>query len=146
MEALITIIIIAFVIYFIYKAAKPKDKTNHSEAPFDIKITTSTGGLSNSEIELEKFPSIEQDKNSYWILNPGAPFELTLMTKTLSENNIDRYKEYYLQDISVTEYIISCTSNGRKWSFYKMDIYDGKIEQLSIEITNEINPPYYFTY
>lgn len=82
MEALITIIIIAFVIYLIYKAAKPKKKTNHkNEAPFDIKITTSTGGLSNGEIELEKFPPIKQDENGYWILNPEAPLELTLLTK-----------------------------------------------------------------
>jgi hypothetical protein len=145
MEALITIIIIAFVIYFIYKAAKPKEKTNHSEALFDIKITTSRGGLSNSEIELEKFPPIEQDKNSYWILNPGAPFELTLMTKDKdlalevrelldSEDQRDyKKKDYFVEMFAVNNLKIKEVEEYKEK--YKGQ-YFNKIQDL-IEISTE---------
>ncbi|MEJ8816436.1 hypothetical protein [Lacibacter sp. H407] len=51
--------------------------SNEKELPFEIKITTSFG--SNSSYVQEKFKPITKDNQGNWILNPEAPFILTLL-------------------------------------------------------------------
>lgn len=83
MGTFIAVLIIGFLIFLIVKSSnKQKNKTSHkltekTEIPIEIKITTSYGS-SSSEKE-EKFNPIKQDTKGNWILNPGAPFELTLL-------------------------------------------------------------------
>jgi hypothetical protein len=57
-----------------------KKQDKKPEIPFEIKVTTSFSS-SSSTYEKETFDEIVQDKEGYWILNPGAPFILTLLTK-----------------------------------------------------------------
>jgi hypothetical protein len=81
MGTFITILIIGIVIYLIVNSSNTSRKkqieqtTKKIDLPFEIKVTTSYESVKNQE----KFNPIKQVDISSWILNPGAPFELTLM-------------------------------------------------------------------
>lgn len=82
MEVFIAIVTIGVIIYFATKSSNKSggaDQTKFSkekvEFPFEIKVTTSY-----SHSKEETFDPIRQTDEGNWILNPGAPFELTLLT------------------------------------------------------------------
>jgi len=82
MSAFITLLVIGFVIFIIANASKSKKErkspsTQKRNIPVDIHVTTSFG--TSSSVNVEKFKPIQQDNNGDWILNPGAPFKLTLL-------------------------------------------------------------------
>jgi hypothetical protein len=84
MEALITILVVGFIFYIIVKSSTKSTKKstyqtpNKVDFPFEIKVKTSFGSDGSFENE-EKFGPIKQLENNNWILNPGAPFELTVL-------------------------------------------------------------------
>ena len=81
MEIFIAILIIIFLFVTISKSAnKSKNKSlvsTDKKKEYPIKITTSYEDIPSTQEE--KFRPITQDAKGYWILNPGAPFELTLV-------------------------------------------------------------------
>jgi hypothetical protein len=87
MGTFITLLVIGLIIYLIVKASsKSTDKqsqqqiTKKTELPIEIKVTTSYSSGYSSQ-DQNKFYSIKQDKDGNWILNPGAPLELTALSK-----------------------------------------------------------------
>jgi hypothetical protein len=87
--------------YFIIKSFNIKIK-KQTEIPFEIKITASYNSNEPSCPEKIKFPSIRQDEVGNWILNPTAPFELTIMN---SDINISQQIRDLLDNDEMREYI-----------------------------------------
>jgi len=87
MEILITILVIGLVIYLIVKVNNKSKKTvkqfedKKINIPLEIKISNTTPSTSTDVFQKGKFKPMRQNTNSFWILNPEAPFELTLLNK-----------------------------------------------------------------
>lgn len=89
MGTFLTILIIGFAVYLLVKGI---EKSNVSSKPssrrfansFDIKLSKTDLSASDKIFQQEKFEPIKQDNNGFWILNPGAPFELTILTKDIN--------------------------------------------------------------
>lgn len=65
------------------KSASTKTLVQPNErimAPVEIKLTTSIGSRSSYNYPEPKFNPMSQDDDGNWILNPGAPFELTVLS------------------------------------------------------------------
>lgn len=77
-------------------AQQPEISEKKKEPPFEIKITTNIGANNQS-----KFADIIQDKNSNWILNPAAPFPLTILS---ANKNIANQIRSILDDDQVYDY------------------------------------------
>jgi hypothetical protein len=103
---IITILIIGFIIYLIVKPSnkstkrKTKQTTKKINLPVEIKVTTSYGNGSSSQIE-DKFSPIKQIDDNNWILNPGAPFELTLIN---ADKNKAQEIRNLLDDDEISDY------------------------------------------
>lgn len=152
MEFILILFFIGFVIFIIIKSNKSKTKNNSFsrtastqvkpiqpkiEIPIEIKLTTSTNYSSNEE----KFKPIRQSAKGGWVLNPGAPFELTLnSTKEIAQKirNIlddDKNYDYRKADEIVavfSEHNISC-HEVEEYRLKYRNIYLSRIEQQKAE-------------
>jgi hypothetical protein len=152
MEYILVICFIGLVVFIIIKLNRSKTKnTSFSrttstqvkpiqpkiEIPIEIKVTTSA----NYSISEEKFKPIHQSSKGGWILNPGAPFELTLnSTKEIAQkirNILDDDTNYgYRKTEEIvavfSEHNISCYEVEEYRGKYR-NIYLSKIEQLKQE-------------
>ena len=104
----------------------------------DVNITTIEANT-NHGYEREKFPPIKQDVNGYWILNPSAPFELTVMNKDrfvvqkirnlLDDNEISSYLKHHKLISFFAEHNLKIKEIEEYKNKYKR-IYLAKIEYL----------------
>lgn len=135
MEIVIIISIIGFIIYIFSRS--PKKVKEPIEIPLDITIATSIGGNSNYSPKMSN--PIEQDSHGNWILNPGAPFELTVLSqdkklvKELRDLLDDNEIQYYRKESNLIALFAENNLKIKEIEEYKNKYksqYQGKIEDL----------------
>ena len=67
--------------------------------PLEIKISTYRSD--NLDDNREPFPPIKQNRSGYWVLNPGAPFELTVMN---TDKKIVQFIRDLLDGVEIGDY------------------------------------------
>lgn len=97
MNTFISMLVIGFGIYLLIKLLrliKKQEKSlkensnsnsignNNQDFPFKLKITPAEGFSSEENPKDEIIKPIKQNLDGFWILNPGTPFELTLLTNS----------------------------------------------------------------
>lgn len=86
--------------------------------------------------------SVIDDERSY--SNPWRePYsnEFGKIGKLMVQNGIRNCGEYYLKEIEDKEFIIACTSDGQKWTYYVAWPDIDKIYLANEEMEEKLTPP-----
>lgn len=119
-------------------SSNSNNKVKSVGIPIDIKITTSFG-YNSSTVEKERFNNIIEVQTNGWLLNPAAPFSLTLIDVTEKIANQvreilddDQFRDYNKTDKLIalfTEYNVKVKEIEEYKSRYK-NVYYNKLEEL----------------